>query len=245
MFDIVICAYNNLELTKRCVESVRKCTETGRFTLFFVNDGSTDDTCKWTYSVPDLYTINRTDNRGYVHSAIQGVDFAMRMSYNPFIFILNNDVELLSWWTTGAVELLADEKVGIIGAYGHKEINNDIVQFISGSRMIIKKEVINQIGFYDPSFRYGYYEDVDLSWRAQKAGWKIKKYSYFEESSSHASGSTFRHRTDRSECREHNKRLLEEKVREYAKHQHSGLLECQTSKGIPYPSYPFSKTAVS
>lgn len=41
-----------------------------------------------------------------------------------------------------------------------------------GASMLIKREVISQIGFLDGHY-FMYYEDVDLSMRAWRAGWKI------------------------------------------------------------------------
>ncbi len=43
---------------------------------------------------------------------------------------------------------------------------------ICGASCLIKREVINQIGFFDPHY-FMYYEDLDLSLRAWKAGWDI------------------------------------------------------------------------
>lgn len=53
--------------------------------------------------------------------------------------------------------------------YFKKERN---IGWVSGTVMLIKKEVIDKIGFMDEKiFMYG--EDVDYCWRARKAGFKI------------------------------------------------------------------------
>ncbi|GAB4219286.1 MAG: hypothetical protein Fur009_4680 [Candidatus Microgenomates bacterium] len=46
------------------------------------------------------------------------------------------------------------------------------VDFVSGSLMIVKKKVIEKIGFFDESY-FMYYEEVDYCYRAKKAGFKI------------------------------------------------------------------------
>lgn len=43
----------------------------------------------------------------------------------------------------------------------------------SGGASIYRVELFNQIGLFDEDF-FAYYEDVDISFRAQLAGWKIK-----------------------------------------------------------------------
>ncbi len=46
------------------------------------------------------------------------------------------------------------------------------IGYASGAAMIIKRKVIEEIGFFDESF-FAYHEDLDLCWRAKIAGYKI------------------------------------------------------------------------
>lgn len=46
------------------------------------------------------------------------------------------------------------------------------VKAVSGSCMMIRREVIDQIGYLDEQF-FAYQEDADYSFRARRAGWKI------------------------------------------------------------------------
>lgn len=60
------------------------------------------------------------------------------------------------------------------------------IDFVSGSLMLIKKKVIDKIGFFDESY-FMYYEEVDFCFRAKKAGFKIgidsgRSYDHFEVS---------------------------------------------------------------
>lgn len=60
--------------------------------------------------------------------------------------------------------------------------------FVSGSLMVIKREVIEQCGYFDSSF-FLYYEDVEYCIRAAKAGFRIgvdRALSYHHESNSDA-----------------------------------------------------------
>lgn len=41
----------------------------------------------------------------------------------------------------------------------------------SGSSLLVKKELIDSVGYFDGDF-FTYYEDIDLFWRARLAGWK-------------------------------------------------------------------------
>jgi GT2 family glycosyltransferase len=46
------------------------------------------------------------------------------------------------------------------------------VDFISGCCMLIRREVLDDIGLFDPEY-FMYYEDVDYCLRAKDAGWRI------------------------------------------------------------------------
>jgi GT2 family glycosyltransferase len=46
------------------------------------------------------------------------------------------------------------------------------VPAVSGSCMLIRRAVIEQVGFFDEDY-YAYQEDADLCFRARRAGWKV------------------------------------------------------------------------
>ncbi|MFH0779842.1 MAG: glycosyltransferase family 2 protein [Parcubacteria group bacterium] len=48
----------------------------------------------------------------------------------------------------------------------------EISGYASGCSLVIKKEVIEEIGFYDEEY-YMYHDDLELCWRAKLAGYKI------------------------------------------------------------------------
>ena len=60
--------------------------------------------------------------------------------------------------------------------------NSDITQgcdWVPGCYYLIKKEVIDQVGLFDPAY-FLYYEEVDHCYAVKKAGWKV---IYFSETS--------------------------------------------------------------
>jgi GT2 family glycosyltransferase len=83
----------------------------------------------------------------------------------------------------------------LIGRAKHKEVNSlpskKLIgaEFVSGCCMMVKREVFDQIGYFDEQF-FLYFEDVDFCIRAKKAGFKIKVYTepliyhYLEEKKS-------------------------------------------------------------
>lgn len=55
---------------------------------------------------------------------------------------------------------------------GQRDVADDVF-LMSGTAVILRTEALRQIGTFDPRF-FMYYEDTDLSWRLQAAGWAIR-----------------------------------------------------------------------
>jgi GT2 family glycosyltransferase len=47
-----------------------------------------------------------------------------------------------------------------------------IRKFVVGAALLVRREAFEQVGGFDPSF-FMFYEDVDLCWRLQQAGWSV------------------------------------------------------------------------
>jgi len=65
---------------------------------------------------------------------------------------------------------------GFAGGYGQEDREIDgcpeIKGYASGCSFIIKKEVIDRIGYYDEDY-YMYHDDIEMSWRTRLLGYKI------------------------------------------------------------------------
>lgn len=59
--------------------------------------------------------------------------------------------------------------------WDHSDVKE--VDQIMGSFMFVRKDVLNQIGFFDERY-WMYFEEVDLCLRIKKASWKIVHYPY-------------------------------------------------------------------
>lgn len=61
----------------------------------------------------------------------------------------------------------------IISDWSHDEVRD--VDWVSGAALIIRRDVINDIGLLDTGF-FMYCEDVDWAYRAGKQGWRVSYY---------------------------------------------------------------------
>lgn len=143
----------------------------------------------------DFFVTDTTShNKGYAWGVNQGIRKASeKMRYDSFI-ISNPDIMLPE--VTRKKFLEAESKFDLWGYafrqrntvyFGGKidtwRLSGGLItkkpadrffkcDFVSGSLMIIKREVLDRIGLFDENY-FLYYEDVDYSLRAEQAGFRI------------------------------------------------------------------------
>jgi len=83
-------------------------------------------------------------------------------------------VQLVDMVFPHAIQAFGGGRVNFLGVTKHitdkKDVSN--LDYITGAAMLVKKEVIEDIGSMDENF-FMYWEDVDYSYRARLAGWKL------------------------------------------------------------------------
>ncbi len=113
--SFIIPLYNNLALTRACVESLRATLpSTLSYEIILVDDGSTDGTREWlaTLSAPFRIVLNDR-NLGYARANNR----AAALAQGEFLALLNNDLVLLPSWfepLLAAHRSLAD-RAGLVG----------------------------------------------------------------------------------------------------------------------------------
>ncbi len=163
-----------------------------------------------------LYFIDNTfDNKGYAYGVNQGLKKAISDGCEIF-FVANPDISLKSlnkkifdgrrFFDIWGLAMRQEGKIYFGGEIDPWRMSGGLiskkpetrfkeVDFVSGSLMIIKKKVIEKIGFFDESY-FLYYEEVDYCYRARKAGLKIGIdssfiYDHFEVSKTQNSKKDF------------------------------------------------------
>jgi GT2 family glycosyltransferase len=158
------------------------------------NDGSVDFARRLFEKGPSLRIIENKSNRGWSPANNQGINVAK----NEIILCISNDMEVDSHWIKEIVRTLgSDEKVGIVQcnslsmwnrkvpdsgmnyldkfgfAYSYAPTKSDAeVFYAEGMAFAIRKEVVREIGLLDEYF-FMEYDDMDYSWRARLAGYKV------------------------------------------------------------------------
>jgi len=183
--DIIIPVWNELDATKKCIKSLEECTAYPH-KFIIVDNGSSDSTRKYldklkkTFS--DFTLIRNNSNLGFVKAVNQGI-LASRARY---LCILNNDVYVTKNWLKNLIKTieLAPKTVGmanptsnVFGAGGKEGKIGEYQELDSckGFCMVIKNDVIRQVGLFDEIYGMGYYEEKDFSRKAVNLGFKCIK----------------------------------------------------------------------
>ncbi|HSW90202.1 MAG TPA: glycosyltransferase family 2 protein [Patescibacteria group bacterium] len=193
--SVVIPTYNGKHLLEKNLPDVllaiRQDDE-----VIIVDDASSDDTVSWVKNTyPKIRVVQNSKNLRFALSCNRGVQTAI----HEIIILLNNDVSPKKDFLEHLLVHFKDEKVFAVGC---KEIatNEDGKEFgrnggkfmrgflvhwreeyqdgtqtlwVSGGSGAFRKSMWEHLGGFDPDYRPAYWEDIDLSWRARKKGWKV------------------------------------------------------------------------
>ncbi|MGB4661763.1 MAG: glycosyltransferase [Mobilitalea sp.] len=197
---IVIVTFNKLEYTKLCIDSILRFTNKDSYEIIVVDNASSDDTPKWLSSQNDLKVIINAENLGFPKACNQGIE-AIDKDCDSVLLLNNDTVVTENWLTNLRTALLSDDSIGAVGAItnnityfqnmhtDYKDLDEmqvfarnhnisdpkkweDRLKLV-GYCMLIKKTVIDRIGYLDERFTPGNYEDNDYSLRIRNAGYRL------------------------------------------------------------------------
>ncbi len=187
-FTISIAVHDQLDITRKCLESILVHSPLDLLQILIFDNGSTADTgaylcqLKHEYSCIDVNTSESNLGFGFAHN--KNLEWAT----GDYFVVLNNDLEVCEQWLETIYQpFLDDPKIGITGPYtgcgrlgnngmGYGRPDDDLeeMDYIEGSCLMIPTWLAQREGLFDPSFRFAYCEDADLSLRLREKGWKIK-----------------------------------------------------------------------
>jgi GT2 family glycosyltransferase len=120
---LVLCVYNQLALTRRCLESLRATPEP--FDLVVIDNGSTDGTREFFQRFGSPFPL-RYDASGSNASVIAALNRGWRLARTEFVCLLHNDTELVEpAWLGRLLAALAEPGIGLAGLYGAKRIRRN------------------------------------------------------------------------------------------------------------------------
>ncbi len=191
--DIILLSYENPELLKKCVRSVLEHTRV-RSRLIIVDNASRDpEVARYLHGVHGndnmvIEKIFSEENAGFA----AGMNKGLRLSEAPFLCLLNNDCMVTDGWLEEMITVASvNPDIGLvnpqsntfgsrpddeISVNGHADLLSDRkgkyveLGHAIGFACLIKREVLDRIGYLDEVYQGVCYEDTDFSVRARKAG---------------------------------------------------------------------------
>jgi len=194
---ILILCYNALAWVERCLQSVSE-TRYDNFRVYLLDNGSTDGSIPLVKRrFPWVEVIEHGANLGFCEGNNRGIAIALADGASRIV-LLNPDTWVEPDWLTPLVELSESAGIGIAGAvqldYYSLEFNRWTrtavphllaelacpekarpwipVEWVEGSCLLVKREVLDQVGWLDPIY-FAFYEEIDLCRRARAHGFSV------------------------------------------------------------------------
>ena len=198
---VVIPNWNGKEDLDDCLRSLTSQTQSSH--IIVVDNGSKDGSVEFLKSkYPNIELIEHKKNLGFDGGVNAGIKRAMIDGFE-YIALLNNDAVVDINWLKNLVINMNTGTVGVVtckikssdnshidstGEFltswglsfprGRDEVDSgqyEKTEFVfgaSGGASLYRSSMLKEIGLFDEDF-FAYYEDVDISFRAQLAGWKV------------------------------------------------------------------------
>lgn len=198
---VVIPNWNGADFIRECLSSLQE--QTLKPHIMVVDNGSHDDSVAIIEEeFPRVELLKFKDNAGFAGGVNRGLKPLLEQDFD-FIALFNNDAVADKNWLKNLVAAGQSKKRGIItGKFmridkvhidstgdqystrgmpfprgrNHKDSGQydrgEEVFSGTGGASLYRTSMLKEIGLFDEAF-FAYFEDVDISFRAQLAGWKV------------------------------------------------------------------------
>ena len=194
--SIVVLAYNKLEYTKKCVESILEYTPDIDYELILLNNGSSDGTKEYFDSLHVAKTINLKEN------SLSNIRLYSRITEGKYILSVNNDVVVTQNYLDNLLACMeSDTHIGMCVPTTPNISNNQSIPYtytddesmqefaceyntsnpalwedrirLCNPIALMRADAVQAVGEHDSYFPFGEFSDDALSYRLRSNGWRL------------------------------------------------------------------------
>ncbi len=190
--DIILPVCDQFQFTRNCIDSIAANTDTP-YRIIVINNGKNEETKAYLSGMKNrlgdrLVIVQNQTNIGWVKALNRGIAIADA----PFLCFQNDDTVVTRGWLRKMIKILeSGDKIGLanpvwegrpkrmsIDDYGALIEARSSGRYIEtdwarGFSVVFKKEVVDRIGNVDEIYGLAYFDDVDFSVRAIRAGFLV------------------------------------------------------------------------
>ena len=197
LVSVVMANWNGRSWLSTCLPTLARQTFRD-FEIIVVDNGSNDGSVEWLRANwPQVWLIPLRLNLGFAGANNLGI----RAARGQYIVTLNNDTLAAPDWLAQMITAVSAPDIGMVAAkilvWNNPERLDSTGIAVDAAGMawtrgdgrpantpfpaevfgpnaaaaLYRREMLAQIGLFDEDF-FAYYEDVDLAWRARRAGWR-------------------------------------------------------------------------
>ena len=197
---VILLNWNTKTHTERCINSIFKFADQNLFDIILADNGSSDGSLEYfQLKFPKIIYLDNRENLGFAEGNNRALNLSINNGYH-FSMLLNTDTIIENDVITELYEFLInnDQAAAVQPAIyflnqkdklwnGELKFNSLLgltyskkklpaspkeVEWITGCCFLIRNEVLNQTGDFNPAY-FLYYEDIELSFRIRAKGYHL------------------------------------------------------------------------
>jgi GT2 family glycosyltransferase len=192
---IVIVNFNGRDYLKDCLYSIKENTQNIDYKIVVVDNGSSDDSISFLkQNYPNISIIANKENTGFPVANNQGTKYLFNRFNPDYFYFLNNDTKVTPGWLTEVIRVSKKHNAALVtskqidynglpckiagwikftGAKYYMGNEDKQVGWVNGATLLVKKEIIERIGYLNENYSPAYYEETEWEKRITNAGYKI------------------------------------------------------------------------